>query len=207
MIASLIEIMRNEIIRDFTIPIVTFLHWLFFFQCYSEEKIQERKGPLRGLWTQRIPAVQETPLNTEGALSVSSETAQNNNQHMESKKQLAGYWEFQGAYQEGKLNGQMWFQGIYSPTIAKEDLVVCTQIGEIVEATIKRQKPEGERERHWKFHGVLRDGELFGHFSTGDPKDPSFGTIFMTQQARTTLKVHIQKVIAIFKTGNRYSAT
>lgn len=90
----------------------------------------------------------------------------------------------------GALAGD-WVQRIPDPrtdNIVKVDKVSCTHHGEVVEAKITRLKPDAQAGRCWRFHGVYRGDELFGHFRTQDLKDPSYGTILMVHQGRGHFK-------------------
>ena len=86
----------------------------------------------------------------------------------------------------GVLTGK-WKQRVYACdpegrwSVVKEDCVWCRQKGELVRADIRRQIPVGETRRKWHFSGRFREGVLFGHFWSKDPRYPSFGTIFLRQ--------------------------
>ncbi len=65
--------------------------------------------------------------------------------------------------------------------VRKEDLVRCRQKGEVVQADIKRIRPEEQNRRAWYFNGRYRERVLFGHFWAKDLADRSYGTIFLRQ--------------------------
>jgi hypothetical protein len=77
-----------------------------------------------------------------------------------------------------------WMAEIY-PQIAgrsgdpeKKDEVKCIQLGDLVEAEIRRIFPTKDNHKRYHFSGRLKDRVLFGHYySTTDRQ--SYGTIFL----------------------------